>query len=139
MTVRDFDSMLAEKAGVRPTFRVGGQDFTLRSKLPYARWNKLMAKMRSDDVDPDEATREFFRTVLVRADRDRFMALMDVEEDGTDDDAGVIDVGQLDEITDWAMEHFTGKRRNSSESSPPGANGTGPALKSVSLQPAIGS
>lgn len=134
MTTRDFDAMLAEKANKNPTFRVGGQDFTLRSKLPYRRWNRLLAAMRADDVDPDEATADFFRTVLVKGDRQRFVDLMNRGDDDDDDDDDVIDMSQMDALTDWIMEHFTGKLSTSSGSSPSGANGTGPAPNVVSLQ-----
>jgi hypothetical protein len=133
MTARDFDQMLAEKAGDRPTFTVGGQTFSLRAKLPYKRWNKLLASMRADGADPQEQTAEFFRTVLIRADRERFVELLDKEDD-EDDEEAVIDLSQMDAITDWIMEHFTGKLRNSSDSSSPGANGTGQPLNVVSLQ-----
>jgi len=132
MVTRDFDQMLAEKAGARPTFTVGGQTFTLRAKLPYKRWNKLLASMRAEDVDPQEATADFFDVVLIRADRPRFRELLD--RDGDDDDDDVIDLSQMDAITDWAMEHFTGKLQSSSGSSSHGANGTGPAPNVVSLQ-----
>jgi hypothetical protein len=133
MVTRDFDAMLAEQAGTRPTFKVGGQDFTLRSKLPYAKWNKLLAVMRADDVEEDEATTQFFNTVLIRADRQRFLDLLNKEDDDDDDDA-VVGVSQMNELTDWIMEHFTGKHRNSSDGSSPGANGTGPVPNVVSLQ-----
>lgn len=134
MTTRDFDAMLAEKANKNPTFRVGGQDFTLRSKLPYKRWNRLLAAMRAEDVDPHEATADFFRTVLVKGDRQRFVDLMNHGDDDEDDDDDVIDMSQMDALTDWVMEHFTGKLSTSSDSSPSGVNGTGPAPNVVSLQ-----
>lgn len=132
MVTRDFDAMLAEQAGIRPTFKVGGQEFTLRSKLPYKRWNRLLAVMRNDDTDPDTATSEFFNTVLIAADRQRFLDLLDKEDDDEDDEA-VIGLDQMDGLTDWCMEHFTGKLRNSSNGSSPGASGTGPAPNVVSL------
>lgn len=132
MVTRDFDSMLAEKAGVNPTFKVGGQEFALRAKLPYRRWNKLLAAMRAPDADEQEATETFFRTVLIKADRERFLALLNNEDDD-DDDADVIDMSQMDKLTDWVMEHFTGKHPTSSDSSTPGANGTGQRPKPVSL------
>lgn len=130
MVTRDFDAYLAEQAGTRPTFKIGGQTFTLRAKLPYRRWNDLLKIMRDDDTDPDLATAAFFNTVLIAADRNRFLALLNTDED---DDDHVIDLQQMDELTDWIMEHFTGKRRNSSDGSSPGANGTGPAPNVVSL------
>lgn len=130
MVTRDFDAMLAEKAGVKPTFHIGGQDFSLRAKLPYTKWNKLLAVMRNDDTDPDVATAAFFNTVLVAADRQRFLDLLNND---SDDDDNVIDLAQMDALTDWIMEHYTGKRLNSSDGSSPGANGTGPAPNVVSL------
>lgn len=122
--------MLAEQAGIRPTFRIGGQEFTLRAKLPYVRWNKLLSVMRDDDTTPDDATKEFFDTVLVRSDRERFWQLL--QRDDEDDDA-VIGMDQMDGLTDWVMEHFTGKARRSSDGSSPGVNGTGAAPNVVSL------
>lgn len=133
MVTRDFDAMLAEQAGIRPTFKVGGQEFTLRSKLPYAKWNKLLAVMRADDVEESAATAEFFNTVLIRADRQRFLDLLAKEDDDDDDDA-VVGLTQMNELTDWVMGHFTGKLLSSSGGSSPGANGTGPAPNVVSLQ-----
>lgn len=133
MSVRDFDAMLAEKAGVRPTFRVAGQEFTLRAKLPYSRFNELMARMQADGADQQKETEEFFRACLIKADRDRFADLLNKMDDDDDEDA-VIGLSQMDAITDWVMEHFTGKLRNSSDSSPHGVNGTGLAPNVVSLQ-----
>jgi hypothetical protein len=89
--------------------------------------------MRDESVDPQEATAEFFRTVLAKADRERFIELLDKDDDDDDEDA-VIDLSQMDAIQDWILGHFTGKLQSSSNSSSPGANGTGPAPKSVSLQ-----
>jgi hypothetical protein len=131
MVTRDFDAMLAEKAGGRPTFKVGGQEFTLRSRLPYKKWVKLLAVMRAPDMDEDTANEVFFNTVLVRDDRQRFLDLLDGE---SEDDEDCVDVAQMDQLTDWIMEHFTGKLRNSSAGSSPGSNGTGPSPNVVSLQ-----
>lgn len=131
MVTRDFDAMLAEQAGIRPTFKIGGQEFSLRAKLPYTRWNKLLTVMRDDGTNPDTATAEFFNTVLIRADRERFLELLNKEED--DDDDTVIGLSQMDQLTDWCMEHFTGKALNSSDGSSPGVSGTGPAQNVVSL------
>lgn len=137
MVTRDFDAMLAEKAGIRPTFKVGGQEFTLRAKLPYGKWNKMLSRMRSDEVDADEATREFFNTVLIRADRERFLTLLDNDDD--EDEGNVVDLEAMDKLTDWIMEHFTGKTPSSSESSPNGASGTGQRQNVVSLSSRTGS
>ncbi len=137
MTTKDFDAMLAEQ-GPRPTFRVAGQEFPLRRKLPYAKWVKLLARMRDENVTDEEQSREFFQTVLPRADRDRFLALLEREEDD-DEDTGVIGLNQLNAITDWAMEYFTGKLGQNSNSSSGGSPDTGPppnVVSSSSKQPA---
>jgi len=132
MVTRDFDAMLAEEADGRPTFKVGGQEFTLRKKLPWRTWAKLLANMRREDIDEEESTATFFNTVLIRDDRQRFLDLVAREDD---DDDSVIGLTQMDQITDWVMEYFTGKLRNSSNGSSPGSNGTGQQQNVVSLQP----
>lgn len=134
MAIRDFDAMLAEKAGVAPTFKVGGQEFALRPKLAYKKWVKLLAAMRADDTDEMQATKDFFAAVVVRADRDRFLALLDKDDDEADDD-DVIDMSQLDALTSWVMEILTGKLQTTSSSSSPGASTTGQPLNVVSLNP----
>lgn len=134
MVTRDFDAMLAERAGIRPTFRVGGQEFTLRKRLPYARWNKLLAAMRSSDEDADanQATVDFFDAVLIRDDRKRFAELV-VKEDDDDDEDAVIDLSQMSDLTDWIIEVFTGKTQSSSSSSSAGPSEIGAAPNVVSL------
>ncbi len=127
---KDFDAMLREKAGERPTFTIGGQTFTLRAKLPYSKWTALVAMMRAEDGDSMSATHEFFDTVLIRDDRPRFAVLLDSADD---DDDKVIGVDQMSDLTDYVMEHFTGKLQSSSNGSSPGANGTGPQPNVVSL------
>lgn len=134
MVVRDFDAMLAERAGVAHTFRVGGQEFRLRHKLAHRKWLKLLAAMRADDTDEQKATADFFAAVVVKADRQRFLDLLDKEDDDEDDEA-VIDFSQLDALTDWIMEIITGKLQKSSGSSSPGANKTGAPVNVVSLNP----
>lgn len=131
---RDFDAMLAEQAGEKPTFVIGGQTFTLRAKLPFAKWNKLVNFMRADEVDPMEQTRKFFDTCLIRADRARFIELLEVgADDEDDDDTPSIGIEQMGPLTDWAMEHFTGKLQSSSNGSSPGSSETGQSRNVVSL------
>ena len=131
MVTRDFDAYLAEKAGVRPTFKIAGQVFTLRAKLAYAKWSKLLASMRSDDVSPEDANDLFFRAVLIRGDVDRFMALLNTEDD--DDEGAIIGMQEADALVDWAMAHFTGKALTTSDGSSPGSNGTGQSPNVISL------
>lgn len=133
MVTRDFDAMLAEKAGVRPTFKVAGQEFTLRAKLPYGRWNKLLAVMRDDETDAMAATAEFFNTVLIKADRERFLAALEQDPDDDSDDEAVVDLSQMDALTEWIMGFYTGKLQSNTNGSSPGANGTGQPPNVVSL------
>lgn len=132
MVTRDFDAMLAEQAGDRPTFKIGGQEFTLRSKLPWSKWNKLLATMRSEESENEAATTEFFDTVLIKSDRQRFHQLLADDGDESDDDR-VIGLSQMDALTDWVIGHFTGKLQSSSNGSSPGASGTGPQPNVISL------
>lgn len=135
MVTRDFDAMLADKAGIRPTFKLGGQEFTLRARLAYDKWCKLLAAMRSDDVTAEEANKLFLTSSLIRADRERFMQMINPPDDADDDDDGptVVGMQEMDALIDWAMEHFTGKHLNSSVGSSPGLNGTGPPPNVISL------
>lgn len=135
MPVRDFDAALNEAAGERPAFIVGGEQFHLRARLPYSKWQKLLHLMRSDEVDNMDATRKFFDTVLVKEDRERFAELLEREESDHDDDADLIGIDQMDAMTDWAMEYFTGKLRRSSDGSSPGSNATTTSQNVVSLNP----
>jgi hypothetical protein len=134
MATRDFDAMLAEKAGTPQTFRVAGQDFTLRQKLPQAKWFSLMALMRDESADQRAATEEFFKAVLIKADRPRFLALLEREGDDDEDDSNVIGMDQANAITDWALEYFSGKLPSNSTGSSPGVNATGQQPNVVSLQ-----
>lgn len=134
---KDFDAMVAEQAGVKPTFRIAGQDFTLRSKLPYSKWNQLLAAMKDPDGDDMAATKQFFTTVLVKADRQRFADLLEIDElddeDDDDQDDQRIGLEQMGPLMDWVMEHFTGKLRSNTDGSSPGAGSTGQQPNVISL------
>lgn len=131
MATRDFDAVLAEKAGVRPTFRVGGQEFTVKARLPIKKYRELIDFMTSDEGDEGSKTEQFFRTVLIPADRDRFLALYNNEDD--EDETSIVDQSQVDEITTWLLEHITGKQLRKSDSSTSGASETSQPQNVVSL------
>lgn len=135
MVTRDFDAMLAQRAGTRPTFRVGGQEFTVKAKLAFKKFAKLIATFEEAD-DEIAATEAFFRMVLVPSDRDRFIALLDA--DGEDDSDAVIDPEQIQAMTEWLMEYYTGKHRASSNGSSGGAGTMAQPLNVVSLNPRAG-
>lgn len=127
---KDFDAMLAG----RPTFTVGGQIFTARAKLPWRKFTSLLSAM-SEAVDSGggtEATEKFLVMAVVRQDRERFKALLELD-DNDDDDAVGISPGEITELSSWLMEHYTGKRSEGDESSSDGPPKTGPPRKVVSL------
>lgn len=133
-TTFDFDAMIAEKAGTRPTFRVGGQDFTAKARLPFRAFSKMVDMLSSPDMDDTERTEQFFRLVLVRDDQQRFIDLLNRDDDG-DDEWSVISPEQVQKLTNWLLELYTGKRVESSDSSSDGANSTGQSQNVVSLTP----
>jgi hypothetical protein len=139
MTTKDFDAMLAEQGRQRKTFRIGGQEFTVKAKVPYRKFQTMLAALsRAAESDDDDETRgaeeRFFREVLIKSDVDRFLALLNAEGDGDEvDEYAVIDAAQLSPLTDWVLEHFTGKRSESSDSSSDGSSGTGRSQNVVSL------
>lgn len=133
MVTRDFDAMLSEKAGVRPTFRVGGQEFTAKAKIPYKRFRAFLESLDGEDVDEAAKFEDFMQLALVRDDRERFRQLLDA--DGDDDDEDVVAIGQVGQITEWLIEHYTGKAAPNSDSSSDGSAPTGAPGNVVSLNP----
>lgn len=131
MVTRDFDAMLSEKAGVRPTFRVGGQEFTCKAKVPFKRFAKLLEALTEDGDGEGDKADKIFRLALVAADRERFLELLNA--DGEDDEDRVIAPEQVREMTDWLLEHYSGKASPNSDTSSNGASTTGPPPNVVSL------
>lgn len=132
MATRDFDAMLAEKAGVRPTFKIGGQEFTARARIPYKRFQRVLDVMRSEETTEDEATEKFFHAAIVPADRERFFTLLNCDDDDADD-AAVIDQEALNSLVQWLLEIYTGKATGSEQPSSDGSSTTGRSQKVVSL------
>lgn len=134
MVTRDFDAMLAERAGVRPTFRLAGQTFTVKAKLPFKRFKNLLATLGDDNVNEDQAQDDFFRMALIAQDRERFFTLLD--DDGESEQAdewAVVSPEQVASLTEWLMELYTGKPLPSSASSSAGSENTGTSQNVVSL------
>lgn len=130
MVTRDFDAMLAERAGVRPTFRVAGQTFTVKAKLNFRKFSKMLSALGADDTDENEAMDEFFRMVLIPQDRDRFFELLDSDDE---DESKVVGADQMRALSQWLMEHYTGKPQTSEESSSDGSASAGESPNVVSL------
>jgi hypothetical protein len=132
---RDFDAMLAE-AGGRPTFTIGGQTFTCRAKLPWRKFTSLLAVMTgaSEAGDGAQATEGFLTAAVVAKDRARWIELLNLEDNDDDDTVG-ISPGEINELAEWLMEYYTGKRSGNAESSSAGPSSTGQSRKVVSLNP----
>jgi hypothetical protein len=132
---KDFDAMLAE-AGGRPTFTIGGQTFTCRAKLPWRKFTSMLALMTgaSEAGDGAQATESFLTAAVVAKDRDRWVEMLNMEDNDEDDTVG-ISPGEINDLAEWLMEHYTGKRPASGESSSAGQSNTGPSRKVVSLNP----
>lgn len=135
---KDFDAMLAEKSTGRPMFTVGGQKFTARAKLPWKKFSALILSLVGDDVSTSggiEKTESFFRMVLVREDRERFMALINNDGDEDEDDDKVVGTQQISDLLDWMLEYYTGKATMSDTPSPPTPLDSGVSVNTVSLTP----
>lgn len=137
MVTRDFDAMLAEKANVRPTFKVSGQTFTMKARLHSDKYFEMQEYLRNPETTEKQAMRRMFETVLVKSDRERFFHVFDGDLEGEDDDVmGLgIDIQQLDEMTTWILEFYSGKAGQNSQSSTPGTSTTGQQQNVVSLNP----
>lgn len=124
MSHRDFDAMLAESG--RPSFTLGGQRYECRAKLPWAKWRKLTASVVAEE-NPDEAlfTEKLLRLALLPGDRERFFAALNDDDEDLPDEQ-VIGMGEVNEIAEWLLEHYTGKTRGNAPTSSPGSEPTGP-------------
>lgn len=132
---KDFDAYLNEHGG-RPTFTVGGQTFTARAKLPWRKFTALLSVMTGagETGEGAQATEHFLAAAVVAGDRERFTALLNLEDNDEDDAVG-ISPGEVNELAEWLMEHYTGKRPERDESSSAGQPATGQRRKVVSLNP----
>lgn len=132
---KDFDAFLAERGG-RPTFTVGGQTFTARAKLPWRRFTSLLGVMTGADEGGEgaQATEQFLAAAVVAKDRERFLALLNLEDNDDDDEVG-ISPGEVNELAEWLMGHYTGKHSEQDGSSSDGPPATGQRRKVVSLNP----
>lgn len=134
MVTRDFDAMLAERAGVRPTFRLAGQTFTVKARLPHKRFRALLTQLSDETLDDEAGEEQFLRLALIPQDRERFFLLLDFDGEGDEvDEWNVVGPEQINKLVEWLMELYTGKLLPSSDSSSAGSEKTGPPPKVVSL------
>lgn len=100
-------------SGDKETFVVAGQTFTVRAKVP----RQSLLNLSSID-DADRRVDQFFATVLIRVDRERFLELLHSTDDG--DDIPCITIPQANEIMNDITEYLTGASEGKDESSTPG-------------------
>lgn len=134
MSHKDYDAMLAEKLGERPTFTLAGKDFTCRRKLHWTKQSKVFLTLANASGGDalNAASVDFVKACLVPADRAVFEALMQEPDDDYDEDS-VITRDQLDELVNDLFDYYAGKAEPSdgdSSTSPPDA---GPPSNVVSL------
>lgn len=134
MVTRDFDAYVAEQAGVRPTFRLAGQTFTVKAKLPHRKFRNLLAQLTSEEADEAQLEDEFLRMALIPQDRERFFLLLDYEGEGDEvDEWSVASPEQIQQLIEWLMGLYTGKAEENSDSSSAGSATTGASQNVVSL------
>lgn len=139
MTHRDFDQERLDRLSVLglPTFRLGGQDFTLRDDVRLevlALWDEF----NKPDEDASQANRvsvidQVWTELLIADDADKYAA-MRARPDGP----GVI---QLIRAAEWAVEEITSRPfESSSNSGTPGAAAAPPPAPSTAppLRVAVG-
>lgn len=111
--MQDFDDQLDDDVDARQ-FKVGGKVYTLRRRVhPSA----LEALDMAGDVSIGEnmaALGRLIRGCLVFADRDRWDAALADQED----DAAVISIDQIKDVSDFCLEKLSGRPLDSAESSP---------------------
>lgn len=142
MSYKDFDAALKEMLGDRPSFTMGGQTFTCRQRLPWKKFSNMILSLSGEEAQAGgglDKTEEFFRLVLIKGDRDRFIGLLNYdgedEENGGDDELAAAPQ-QVGELLDWLLAYYTGKADTTDESSSDKPLPAGVELKSVSLSSA---
>jgi hypothetical protein len=95
------------------TFKVAGEIFAVRTHVPRESMIKL-----SKIEDDDERVDAFFRAVLVKKDRARFLDLLHSEPE--EDDAPVITLSQAGQIMNDLTEYAAGASKGKGSSSTDG-------------------
>ncbi len=136
MAYKDFDQWLQEKQGGRPEFIVAGQKFTARSKIPWKKFASMVIGMQEDLSEEAgiKNAEKFLLSVLVSADRERFENLLNVED--VEDDDACMTTDQVMALSEWLVDYYTGKGKDSESPSSGSPSESGRNVKRVSLDPA---
>ena len=134
---KDFYAMLAEKAGDRPSFKLCGQEFTCKKKLPWRAWNAMILSLQFENDTTDEMVEKFFNMVLTTSDKEKFFELLDkddVDEEGNEiEDDNFVSDEQTGAVMKWLLDLYTGKAQENDESSSGKQPTSGQPAKVVSL------
>lgn len=119
---RDFDAAAAEAAGDAPAFKIGGQEFTTRRRVAYAKYLALQNEIRQETAggDLDEAAEvdRFFKLVLKPDEYDRLQGVFTESEAVEDeDDPKYVSADQVAQLYVWLLEHYSGKMTGNDEKS----------------------
>lgn len=135
MSHKDYDAMVAEQLGERPTFTLGGQTFTCRLKLHWRKQSKIFLALANAEGDQvSEASVSFVRACLIPACREAFDALVaEPEDDEYEDDAAVVNRSQLNALMDDLFDYYAGKAETSDDGSSSSPASTGEPSNVVSL------
>jgi hypothetical protein len=130
----DYDAWLNERVGGRPTFTVGGETFTVRQKLPWRKYGRMiLAIITASGEGALDANEQFLLKSLIPADRARMQELLNADNEDRDDDEGVITNEQLQKIINDLMDFYSGKDDESPDGSSDVPSASGQPSKPVSL------
>lgn len=128
MVYRDFDAAVAE-AQEAPRFKVGGEEFTARRRLPFPKYVALNAArqdaIESGEFDEFTETRRFMSLALRPSDFERFMELIMRYEETDDDAERYVSPQEINNIIEWLSEYYSGKANENDSSSGTGAGKIG--------------
>lgn len=87
-------------------FKVGGQVFTVRQRIHPSAMQSLDMDANDSITETMDALAKMIRSCLVFADRERWdAALLD-----SNDDANIITIEQIKDVSDFVLEKLTGDR-----------------------------
>lgn len=136
--MKDFDAALAGKHAPQP-FKLAGEVFTAKGKLPFKRFRQFLASLQAEGVDELAKTEEFLLMSVRPSDRPRLAKLLEADDDDeATDDLGIVGPDQVAQVAEWLMELYSGKPQSSLTSSSAGGSDTPPSPIPASLNSRVG-
>lgn len=140
MVYRDFDAAVAETQEA-PRFKLGGEEFTARRRLPFPRYVAMnaarMEALEAGELDELVEVQRFMNLALKPAEYDRFMELiMSYDED--DEDESYVSPHEIDQVVTWLMEYYSGKASENDSKSGTGVSKIGQSRRRLSSASPLG-